>query len=297
MYKECLESDTYRPTKGSDVARIIDGSAYQRDLTAISGVSNIGTDRNWTGHPFGQANWFAYGRLAWDHSLTSEQIADEWIRLTFGHDPQVLNTIREMMLASWEAAVHYMTPMGLHHIMGRGHHYGPGPWVTGGRPDWTAVYYHRADSLGIGFDRTASGSNALGQYAPEIQKVYSDPGTCPEKFLLWFHHLPWDWILPSGRTLWDELCYTYNAGVQAVGWMNKSWMELDGKMDEERYDEVRSLINIQQKEARWWRNACLLYFQQFSQRPFPDDIEQPAGNLEEYEKMEFPYAPGIRPAW
>lgn len=297
LFQECLDADTYRPEKGSTVARIIDGSVYGQDLTAMAGVSNIGNERNWTGHPFGQANWFAFGRLAWDHTLTSEEIAREWVLLTFGHRQEVRSTIQEIMMASREAAVDYMTPLGLHHIMGRGHHYGPGPWVTGGRPDWTAVYYHRADSLGIGFDRTATGSDALGQYAPEVRRIYEDTTTCPEEYLLWFHHLPWDYRMRSGNTLWEELCLHYDRGVDTVEWMNMEWNQLQGKIDEERYREVSSLLRIQLEEARWWRNACLLYFQQFSQRPFPDQIEPPEGDLEEYQKMRFPYAPGIRPSW
>jgi alpha-glucuronidase len=181
--------------------------------------------------------------------------------------------------------------------MGRGHHYGPGPWVSGGRPDWTSVYYHNADSLGIGFDRTASGSDALSQYAPEVKAFYSDLETCPEEYLLWFHHLPWDYIMKSGNTLWEELCFRYDKGVKTVGWMKGSWKGLEGKLDEERFNQVSSLLTIQQKEARWWRNACLLYFQQYSQRPFPEEIEQPDGSLEEYRRMRFRYAPGIRPSW
>jgi alpha-glucuronidase len=296
LFKECLESDTYKPEKGSTVARIIDGEVFPWDQTAMAGVSNIGNDCNWTGHPFGQANWYAFGRLAWDYTLTSGEIAEDWIRLTFGNDPEVIETIKKIMLASREAAVNYMTPMGLHHIMGRGHHYGPGPWVTGGRADWTSVYYHQADTLGIGFDRTTSGSDALGQYAPEVQQLYEDPETCPEEYLLWFHHLPWDFHMKSGNSLWDELCFHYDRGVSTVGLMIDSWSGLEGKVDSERFREVSSLLTIQEKEARWWRNACLLYFQQFSRRPFPEEIEQPEGDLETYEKMQFPYAPGTQPS-
>jgi alpha-glucuronidase len=186
-----------------------------------------------------------------------------------------------------------MTPLGLHHIMGRGHHYGPGPWVRGGRADWTSPYYHRADTLGIGFDRTESGSNALAQYAPEIVRSYADPATCPDKYLLWFHHLPWDFTMKSGNTLWDEICYTYDKGVKQAAAFKQDWESISSYVDKERFKEVDQLFTIQLKEAKWWRNACLLYFQQFSQRPFPEDIEQPEGNLKEYEKMSFPYAPGI----
>ncbi|MBN2699490.1 MAG: alpha-glucuronidase [Bacteroidales bacterium] len=297
LFEECLDSDTYLPREGSTVARIIDGSVDNREQSAIAGVSNIGTDRNWTGHLFGQANWYAFGRLAWDHGLSSEEIAEEWIKLTFGKDPFLVGIIREIMLSSREAAVNYMTPLGLHHIMGEGHHYGPGPWVSGGRPDWTSVYYHRADSMGIGFDRTASGSNALRQYAPEVQEIFSDPETCPDAYLLWFHHLPWDFTMKSGGSLWEELCRKYDAGVRSVGRMRESWQKVEGKMDEERYQSVRSLLKIQEIEARWWRNACLLYFQSHSGLPFPPDIEQPEGTLREYMNLRFPYAPGIRPTW
>lgn len=297
LFKECLDSDTYQPGPGATVARVVNGSIDGHDLSVLAGVSNIGTDRNWTGHLFGQANWYAFGRLGWDHSLLSGEIAEEWILLTFGDDPVVVETLREIMMVSREAVVQYMTPLGLHHIMARHHHYGPGPWVTGGRDDWTSVYYHRADSLGIGFDRTASGSNALEQYAPEIRKAWSDPEAIPEKYLLWFHHLPWDHRLSSGNTLWEELCMQYDSGVKMVRRMKQQWEELEGAMDRERHLSVGSMLTIQEKEAEWWRNACLLYFRQFSGMPFPGSIEPPEGSLDEYMEMEFPYAPGIRPSW
>ncbi|MDH5400494.1 MAG: alpha-glucuronidase, partial [Cyclobacteriaceae bacterium] len=226
LFKECLDADTRIPSSGSTVGRVVDGSVYPRERTAIAGVANIGTDRNWTGHPFGQSNWYVFGRLAWNHELSSGQIADEWIKQTFGDVPRVVKSIRAMMLPSREAAVNYMTPLGLHHIMGRGHHYGPGPWVSGGRPDWTSIYYHKADSLGIGFDRTSTGSDALSQYAPEIAAEYSSLKTCPEKYLLWFHHLPWDHTMQSGRSLWEELCYKYDEGVKATDEMKKRWSGL-----------------------------------------------------------------------
>lgn len=292
LFKECLDADTYIPEKGSTVARIIDGSVHPHERTAMAGVSNIGMDRNWTGHHFGQANWYAFGRLAWDHGLTSEEIAGEWIRLTFGDDPAVQKTLMQIMMKSREAVVNYMTPLGLHHIMGRGHHFGPGPWVRGGRPDWTSVYYHKADSLGIGFNRTATGSNALSQYAPEIAEPYSNPGTCPEEYLLWFHHLPWDYTMQSGRTLWDELCFRYDLGVKMARKMKTAWEGVEGEIDPDRFSHVLSHLHIQELEAAWWRNACLLYFQQFSGRPFPEDIEQPEGDLETYQRQRFPYAPG-----
>lgn len=294
LFKECLDADTYRPGKGATVARIIDGSLYGRDRSAMAGVANIGSDVNWTGHPFGQSNWYAYGRLAWDHQLTSGQIAEEWIRLTFGSDPDLVETVSEIMLSSREAAVNYMTPLGLHHIMAEGHHWGPGPWVSRGRPDWTSVYYHRADSAGIGFDRTASGSDAIGQYAPEIEALYSDPETCPDEYLLWFHHLPWDFTMKSGNTLWEELCLRYDLGVKMVSRMMDRWTEVEHRIDRERYGQTLMLLKIQEEEARWWRNACLLYFQQFSLMPFPEEMEQPEGDLQEYMKGRSPYPPSGR---
>lgn len=298
LFKECLASDTYAKGKSSTVAKVIDGTLDNHSLSGMAGVSNIGTDRNWTGHLFGQANWYCFGRLAWDHTLTSEQIADEWIRMTFGNDEQVVNTIKPIMIDSREILVHYMTPLGLHHMMGAGHHYGPGPWVKNmPRADWTSVYYHKADSIGIGFNRTSTGSDALSQYYPPVQKEFASLETCPEEYLLWFHHVPWDHKMKSGNTLWEELCYKYYSGADSVKWMQKEWNSLKGKIDEERFNQVNMLLTIQQKEALWWRNACLLYFQTFSHRPIPKGLEKPDKTLEYYEGLSFPYAPGIRPRW
>lgn len=297
LFKECLNSDTYCNGPGSTVAKIVDGSLDNHLISGMAGVANIGTDRNWCGHPFAQANWYCFGRLAWDHQLSAEAIADEWIRMSFTNDVPTIARIKTMMLASREILVDYMTPLGLHHIMGRGHHYGPGPWVTGGRPDWTSVYYHKADSLGIGFDRTASGSNAVGQYFPEVKRKFSSLEQCPEKYLLWFHHVPWDYSLRSGQTLWNALCRKYYVGVDSVRWLQKTWNGLEGRIDNERFDHVKMLLTIQEKEAVMWRNACVLYFQSFSHLPIPEDLEKPDQTLEYYEKLSFPYAPGIRPRW
>ncbi|MFC6998191.1 alpha-glucuronidase family glycosyl hydrolase [Rufibacter roseus] len=294
MFKEVLEADTYAKGQGSTVAEVVDGSLYNRKFSGMAGVSNIGTDLNWTSHPFAQANWYAFGRLAWDHALTSEQIADEWLRMTFSPNPQVVSTAKNIMLGSYETLVNYMTPLGLHHIMGWDHHYGPGPWIKDKpRADWTSVYYHRATEKGIGFDRTKTGSNALEQYAPHLQDLYGDPKTCPEKYLLWFHHLPWDYKVSSGRTLWNELCYRYSAGVDSVRQMQEQWQQLEGKVDQERFKQVKSLLAIQAKEAKWWRDACLLYFQTFSKRPIPAELEKPEHTLEYYQKLEFKFVPGI----
>lgn len=297
MWEEVLKSKTYRPSADATVAGIVDGSVSGQQLTLMAGVSNIGTDRNWTGHLFGQSNWYAFGRLAWDPYLSSEQIAEEWIRLTFGQNPEHLSRIKEIMLESREAAVKYMTPLGLHHIMGWDHHYGPGPWVTGGRADWTALYYHRADSLGIGFDRTSTGSRALGQYAPEIIQAWSDSENIPEKYLLWFHHLPWDYTMKSGKTLWEEIALHYDQGVKSARKFKSHWESIKANIDPEQHSHASQLLEVQVQEAEWWRNSCLLYFQTFSKKPFPSEIEQPEGDLEYYKSLRFPTAPGIRPRW
>ena len=294
LYKECLESDTYSKGSGSTVAKVIDGSLDNFSISGIAGVANTGTDRNWTGHLFGQANWYAFGRLAWNHELTSENIADEWIRMTFSNDEAVIKPIKDIMMASRENCVNYMTPLGLHHLMGWDHHYGPGPWIKDKeRADWTPVYYHKADTNGIGFDRTASGSNATAQYYPPVEKFFSSLSTCPDEFLLWFHHLPWNYKMRSGKTLWEEICLHYYAGVEGVHKMQALWNSLSGKIDKEEFTHVKSLLSIQEKEAVWWRNACVLYFQTFSHRPIPAGLEKPDKTLEYYMSLEFPYAPGI----
>ena len=297
LFKEVLNADTGAGGQNSTVAKVIDGTLGRRSLTGIGGVANIGTDRNWCGHPFGQSNWFGFGRLAWDHTLTPEAIASEWIRMTFTNDRPTARTIESIMLPSHEAAVNYMTPLGLHHIMGWDHHYGPGPWVANKpRADWTAVYYHKADSLGVGFDRTAKGSNALSQYTPAVQQRFALP-QCPEKYLLWFHHLPWEYKMKSGRTLWDQMCLKYQEGVDTVRKMQKAWNGIEGKVDADRFKQVKMLLAIQEQEAVLWRNSCILYFQTFSGKPIPAGVEAPEHALEYYEKLTFPFAPGIRPKW
>ena len=293
LFEECLKADTYAKGEGSTVASSIDGTLHGQKLTGMAGVANIGTDRNWTGHPFGQANWYAFGRLAWNPYLTSAEIAEEWIRMTFTNNEKFVQPVLKMMLFSRENCVNYMTPLGLHHIMGRSHHHGPGPWVAGGRPDWTAVYYHRADSIGVGFNRTQTGSNATSQYFPPVADKFNNIETCPEEYLLWFHHVPWNYKLKSGYILWDEICYHYNGGVNAVREMQKNWNSLDKFVDSERFNYVQSLLKIQEKEAVWWRNSCILYFQTFSKLPIPGYIEKADKTLEEYMKIRELYMPGI----
>ena len=187
----------------------------------------------------------------------------------------------------------YMTPIGLHHIMATGHHYGPGPWVSNlSRPEWNPVYYHRADSMGIGFNRTASGSGALSQYFQGARKLWEDSATCGEKNILWFHHLSWNHTMKSGRTLWNELCFQYYTGADRVKQMQRTWSSMKSKIDADRFDEVSMLLEIQYREAVWWRNACLLYFQTFSRQPIPPDYKQPDNALDYYKSLHFPFAPG-----
>jgi alpha-glucuronidase len=294
LFKETLDADTYCSGPGSLVANVIDGSLDGHPISGMAGVSNIGDERTWTGHPFAAANWFAFGRLAWDHRATSEDIADDWLRMTFSNNLNFVEPAKTMMITSREAVVDYMTPIGLHHIMARDHHYGPGPWVDGGRADWTSVYYHRADSSGLGFDRTPSGTDAVSQYYSPYREIISSLDTCPEELLLWFHHVPWEHRLKSGRTLWDELCFRYNNGVEAVRQMQQTWDFLVDYVDEARFEHVKALLMIQEKEARWWRDACLLYFQTFSNLPIPTAYEQPAETLDYYKNLEHYYVPGIR---
>jgi alpha-glucuronidase len=260
----------------------------------MAGVSNVGTDHNWCGSVFACANWYAFGRLAWDHSMPAEEIAGEWLRRTFTTDEAFVEPVLGMMMGSWQAAVDYMTPLGLHHLMARHHHYGPGPWVDGGRPDWTSVYYHRADSVGIGFDRSPAGSDAVSQYASPVAERFGDPDTVPEDLLLWFHHVPWDRPMPGGRTLWDELALRYQSGVDAVRAMRETWERVGPMIDETRYRETATFLAIQEREAAWWRDASLLYFQTFSGRPLPEGVEAPARTLEEYMNHRDRYVPGIR---
>ncbi|SHL36067.1 alpha-glucuronidase [Chitinophaga jiangningensis] len=291
LFKEVLESNT-----GNDytVAQVIDGTARHDSLTGIAGVANIGNDINWCGHPFAQANWYALGRLAWDHELSSASIANEWLRMTFTNNQHFVDTAAAMMLQSRDIYVQFTNPLGLHHIMGTGHHYGPAPWVNDQRrPEWNPVYYHKADSIGVGFDRTTTGSNALAQYQPKARQQWEDLQTCPDAYLLWFHHVPWNYKMRSGRSLWNELCYQYYTGAARTAALQQTWNKLQAYVDQQRFHEVAMLLGIEHKEAIWWRNACLLYFQTFSRQPIPARYEQPSTSLEYYKSLRFPFAPGI----
>jgi alpha-glucuronidase len=294
MWEEVLKADTFAAGKGSTVARVVDGKLHGYSRTLMAGVANIGTDRNWSGSQLDQANWYAFGRLAWDPEASSEAIARDWAAMTFTPDRRFTGPAVGMMMGSREAVVDYMTPMGLHHLMGRSHHYGPGPWVAGGeRADWTSVYYHKADKAGIGFDRTATGSDAVAQYAPPVAAAFSDLTRIDEKDLLWFHHLPWDYRTKSGRPLWDELVIRYSRGVKAVDGMQATWAGLAPYVDAERHGEVATYLAIQRREAQWWRDASVAYFQSINGLPLPKGEAPPPLSLEAYEAMAFPYAPGI----
>jgi alpha-glucuronidase len=297
MWRECLDSDTYAKGPGSTVSRILVGSLSGRRLTGMAGVANTGSDRNWTGHHFAQANWYAFGRLAWDPDVPVQQIADEWIDMTLTHDPEAKAAVARIMLASYEAAVDSMTPLGLHHIMWPGHHYGPAPWWDRAvRSDWNSVYYHHADERGVGFDRTGTGSDAVSRYRLLVRGRFADPATCPEEFLLWFHHLPWDYRMLSGRTLWNELALHYQRGVDQVRAARRQWGTLTSAIDPERHADVAKRLAIQERDAVWWRDAVLLYFQTFSHRPLPAGVEAPERTLEEYRSSSLlrPGGPGSK---
>jgi len=284
LYAEVLQSRTHARGQRATVAQ---------SLTGMAGVANIGTDRTWSGSHFDPANWYAFGRLAWNPDQSARDIAADWAAMTFSPDRGVVQPIVGMMMDSREAAVNYMTPLGLHHLMARGHHYGPGPWVDGGpRADWTSVYYHRADRDGIGFDRTARGSNAVGQYAPEVAARYGDLARVPEPLLLWFHHVPWDHRMASGRTLWDELVGRYSQGVRQVQVMQATWKRLEGRVDAQRHAQVTAFLRIQLREAQWWRDASVAYFQSVSGRPLPAGEIAPPHPLAWYQGLQFPSAPG-----
>ena len=284
LYQEVLRADTYARGPGSTVAKVI---------TGLAGVANIGTDRNWSGSQFDQANWYAFGRLAWNPAASAEDIGRDWVRMTFTNDATFVARVVDMMMKSRQAVVDYMTPLGLHHLMAEGHHYGPQPWFDGGkRADWTPVYFHRADAQGIGFDRSASGSNAVAQYAAPVAAEFGDIKRVPEEYLLWFHHVPWGYRMHSGRSLWDELVYRYTHGVEVVREMRKTWDEVGSQVDAERRQQIAAFLKIQEKEAKWWRDACITYFQTFSQRPIPSGLPPPEHPLDYYKALSFPYAPG-----
>ncbi|WBH15535.1 alpha-glucuronidase family glycosyl hydrolase [Sphingomonas radiodurans] len=293
LFAETLAADTYGKGRGSTVARVIDGSLDGHRLTGMAGVANIGTDRNWAGSIFDQANWYAFGRLAWDPRAKPDAIAADWAAATFTPDPRFLAPTVAAMMRSREAVVDYMTPLGLAHLMATGHHYGPGPWVADlARPEWNPVYYHRADANGIGFDRTRTGSNALAQYAPPVASRFADPKTIDEQYLLWFHHVPWDHRMADGATLWDTLVRRYDRGVAQVADTRDTWARLKPFVDAERHGRTADALRVQLEEAQWWRDASIAYFASLSRRPLPAGLPPPAHPLDWYKAQRFPWAPG-----
>lgn len=288
MWEEVLKADTERPVPGTPVARTL----MAPRLGGIAAVGNVGCDRNWSGSHFDQANWYAYGRLAWDPMGSAEALATEWAQQTFGPAPALVRPVVRLMMASREAVVDYMTPLGLHHLMATGHHHGPGPWVSDlKRPEWNPTYYHRADADGIGFDRTPRGSDAVGQYAPGLAARWSDPQRTPEELLLWFHHLPWSHRMHSGRTLWHELVARYDRGVAAVAALQQQWRRVRSWVDARRFDEVAQHLEQQHAEAQWWRDACVSYFQSVNGLRLPRGARKPPVPLAAYRAIEFPFAP------
>lgn len=285
LYKEVFDADTYCKGPGSTVAKTTDGSLFSHPHTAICGVANTGTDTNWCGHHFGQANWYIFGRLAWNHQLTADQLATEWIKMTFTDNPKFLEPVKEMMMNSREAVVNYTMPLGFHHIF-NSPHYGPGPWEYNPRTraDWQAPYYHQASADGVGFDRSEKGSNAVSQYFSPLKEKYNDINTCPENMLLWFHHPSWDYKMKNGRTLWDQICYKYSEGLNMVRQNQSTWDMMEPYVDAERFAHVQRRLKIQTRDAHWWRDACLLYFQTFSKMPIPADLERPIFDLNDLMK-------------
>lgn len=259
-------------------------------LKGVAGVVNVGDHVNWCGHDFAQANWYAYGRLAWNPALSAKEIAREWLAQTFTTDRRFVGPMTQVMMDSREAVVDYMMPLGLHHIFAWGHHYGPEPWceVPGARADWLPSYYHQADKEGLGFDRSRSGSDAVSQYPDSLARVFDSLEQCPEEYLLWFHHVNWNQKLRSGRSLWDELCYKYQKGVDEVRAFQRIWKDMQPYVDAERYQAVAERLDIQARDAVWWKDACLEYFRTFSKKKYPEGVEPPVFTLKELKKVKLP---------
>lgn len=286
LFEESLRTETYAKGEGSTIGNILEGKVFNTKRTGMAAVINPGTDRNWTGHPFVQSSWYAFGRMAWDHQISAESAAEEWLRMTFSNDKKFIDPVKDMMMISREAGVNYRSPLGLTHLYSQGDHYGPAPWTANlERPDWTAIYYHRAAKDGIGFDRTKTGSNAIAQYPAPIAQLYGDLNAVPEEFLLWFHHLSWDHKMKSGRSLWDELVHKYYEGVEQVRHMQREWDTLEAYVDAERFEQVKALLIVQERDAVIWRDSCVLYFQTFSGKPIPAGYEKPKHDLDYYKTL------------
>jgi len=268
LWEEFFIEDTYRDGPESEVYKVTTSC----EPSLIAGVANVGQDANWCGSIFAQANWYAFGRLAWDPTLTSEQIAEEWIRITFPK-PKLMSNRRftkkfvepvvDMMVTSHETCVDFMMPLGLHHLFAWEHHFGPDPGckVEGARADWLPSYYHKADKDGIGFDRTRYGSDAVDQYNEPLASIYNFVETCPEELVLWFHHLPWDFPMEDGQSLWDNLCWHYDMGVLKSEEYVQTWEKMRPYVDAERFEAVAATLAEQVKGAKWWKETCLGYFE------------------------------------
>ncbi len=277
MWEEVLKTDTHvtdthgKPLRHRLVGDVVDGTAQGQQQTAIVGVGNLGNADDLTGHQFSQANLFAFGRLAWDWKAESRSIADDWTRMTWSNDRHVVDTILQMMMGSWEALVSYQTPLGIGHQMHEGSHYAPGPSETLARPDWSPTYYNKADSVGLGYDRSRTGSDFVDQYFPKLADRYNNIATTPENLLMWFHHVPWGHRMKDGLPFWDELVYRYQTGVQYVTWMRKTWDSLEPSLDARRFHEVQAKLAQHEVDAKDWRDTCVRYWQQFSGRAMPTD--------------------------
>lgn len=280
MWKECLDSDTYQYGSGSTVSAITQGKLRPTSINAIAGVTNIGDDANWCGHDLAQANWYAYGRMAWDTNASSKKIVEEFLKLTFSDNEEFVSKVSQMMLDSRETIVNYQEPLGLHHIFEMNHHYGPGPWDVLARPDWCPSYYHKAAADGLGFNRTATGSNAVSQYNEPLKTLYSNPETCPDELLLWFHHLPWDYKMKNDETLWNALHHKYQDGINSAKSYIDTWDSVKKYVDNKRFDRIREKLVRQAKDAIWWRDAQMLYFQTFSNMQFPNDVSPAQKDLD-----------------
>lgn len=287
LFEESLRTETHVKGEGSTIGNILEGKVFNNTKhTGMAAVINPGTDRNWTGHPFVQSSWYAFGRMAWDHNISAESAAEEWLRMTFSNDKKFIDPVKQMMMISREAGVNYRSPLGLTHLYSQGDHYGPAPWTANlERPDWTAIYYHRSAKDGIGFDRTKTGSNAIAQYPASLAKIYGDVNAVPEDLLLWFHHVRWDHKMRSGRILWDELVHKYYEGVEQVRSMQRDWDKLEVNVDAERFAQVKALLIVQERDAVIWRDSCVLYFQTFSGKPIPAGYEKPKHDLDYYKTL------------
>ena len=263
----------------------------RQPIVGVAGVANIGDADNWTANDLAMANWYAFGRLANDSEASSREIAEDFLCENFSKDPRFVSPMAQLLLKSREAVVEYMMPLGLHHIFAGGHHYGPEPWCNpkGWREDWLPRFYHRADTIGIGFNRTdhdepclagSAGSNNVAQYPEPLRTLYNNIGTCPENLLLWFHHVKWDHTMSNGLSLWDNLCYSYDRGVRQAREFVDTWMAVKPYVKEDVYQRQLTRFQRQAKDAQWWRDACLLYFQTFANRPLPPDCPAPVHQLD-----------------